>query len=990
MVRLLGAGAAGGSGSPAEDLPPDKRGALLAYLAYDGGWVPRERVAFLFWPDTDEASARRNLRQLLNRVKALTLAAPLEVESRRLRWAVPTDVAAFRQAYARQAWGEVTGLYRGDLLAGFATTGAAGFDAWLELEREGLRQAQRRALHHAAEERERAGDHGAAADLLAPLLEGDELAEEALQAYMRNAYLAGQRDLALAAYRRFAQRLADELDLEPLPATRELADAIGRAAPLAGAQPAPRPAPRAPLTVQRPPALVAREAETRRALAATTPLVLLRGEAGVGKSRLMEELAPGAQARTVRCLEGLQAVPYQPLVELAREPLAQGLDLAPLGDYRDDLARLLPEALPGQRPPPADPSTAKARLLEALARFLELAFPPGDGPFDLLFDDLQWADDGTLELLAFLAGRRRLRLLGAFRRYEEGPRLTEALAALASARAVTLVDLEPLDEAGLRRLLAQLMGADEGPPAFSRWLHRSSAGNVMFALETLRSLFESGVLRLEGGAWSTELDAITRDYGELETPRAIAEVVQRRAARLSGAAHRVLQAAAVLGSGLAPATLARVTGLSEWAALDALEELERSGMLAGDAFRHDLLRQSVYRGLPAARRRLLHGRVAHALDAEAQPIVVAEHLLAAGELEDAAPPLLRAVERLERQGLADQAIALLERSVAAAERERPGHAVAWRLKAALARVCRTAARPERAMALAEEVLASAPNAAVAAAALETKAGLLLSLGRLEEAERTAREVQAAAEREGLTRLYVQASVLVASVAFHQGRLQEALAITQRNVAELRAAGDEGDLASQLTSLGAVHDQLGEHEAALPAHLEALAIARRLRSRYQQVNVAMNLLECYVGLGRADEGLAVAREALALGTFEGTATLRHNLAATLMDLGRHDEAAEWFEVQVREVSDPTLTALAWGRLARLHHHAGRGAEAQAAARRAVEQAHATDYPVARVSVARSLLELGDASLLDALPGLLAGLDPAALPPELRAAGADQPA
>src|SRR5690606_6899837 len=441
----------------------------------------------------------------------------------------------------------------------------------------------------------------------------------------------------------------------------------------------------------------------------------------------------------------------------------------PLGDYRDDLARLLPEALPGQRPPPADPSTAKARLLEALARFLELAFPPGDGPFDLLFDDLQWADDGTLELLAFLAGRRRLRLLGAFRRYEEGPRLTEALAALASARAVTLVDLEPLDEAGLRRLLAQLMGADEGPPAFSRWLHRSSAGNVMFALETLRSLFESGVLRLEGGAWSTELDAITRDYGELETPRAIAEVVQRRAARLSGAAHRVLQAAAVLGSGLAPATLARVTGLSEWAALDALEELERSGMLAGDAFRHDLLRQSVYRGLPAARRRLLHGRVAHALDAEAQPIVVAEHLLAAGELEDAAPPLLRAVERLERQGLADQAIALLERSVAAAERERPGHAVAWRLKAALARVCRTAARPERAMALAEEVLASAPNAAVAAAALETKAGLLLSLGRLEEAERTAREVQAAAEREGLTRLYVQASVLVASVAFHQGR-----------------------------------------------------------------------------------------------------------------------------------------------------------------------------------------------------------------------------
>ncbi len=977
IVRLLGGDDAGG-----EQLPADKRGALLAYLAYDGGWLNRERLAFLFWPDTDEAGARRNLRQLLNRVRALHLSVPPEIETQRLRWTVPTDVAAFRQAYARQTWAEVIALYRGELLQGFPLDGASGFGAWLELERENLRQAYRRAVERAAEALEEAGDHAAAAELLTPLLNGEELAEEALQAYMRNAYLAGQRDHALAAYRRFAARLEDELALEPLDATRELADTITRAAPVTGLAPAPAPAVRTPLTVQRPPRVVGREAEARQARTAATPVVLLRGEAGVGKSRLMEELAPGAAARTVRCLEGLRSVPYQPIVELARGSMTAGLDLSSLGDYRDDLARLLPEALPAQRPPPADPATAKARLLEALARFLELAFQGAEGRFDLLFDDLQWADDGTLELLSFLASRRRLRLLGAFRRFEEGPRLSATLAALRSDHALTVVELEPLGEPELRRLLAELIGVDEGPAAFSQWLHKSSAGNVMFALETLKSLFEAGVLRLGEAGWSTELDAITRDYSELETPRAIAEVVERRAGRLSSEALRAVQAAAVMGQDLDPATVARAVGLSEWAALDAFDELERSGMLAGNAFRHDLLRQSVYRNLPQARRRLLHGRVAQVLDAGEQPIVVSEHLLAAGEFGRAASLQLGAISELERLGLTEQATALLETSIATIERESPGHEALLRLRAGLAGAYRTAGHAERSLAQAEAVLAEATDPYLLASALETKAGLQLGSGQLEEALGTAQRAQELAERVGAERLARSASVLVASVAYYQGRFDDALEIVKRNVEALRADGTDIDLASQLTSLGAIHDDLGRHEEALGAHQEALGIAQRLRSKFVQVNVAMNLLQCLMALGRPEEALGVAREALALGRFDSTATLRNNFAASLMDLGRLDEAEAEFAVQLEEVSDPTLRALALARLARIHHARGRHAQAREALEQALEQARLTDYPVARVSVARSLVDVGDEALQRELPDLLLGLDDKSLPPELR--------
>ena len=81
-------------------LPFDRRGYLLAYLAYDGGWVDRDRLTGLFWPDADERSAKRNLRQLLLRTKALGLEPMVEVTPRLLRWPVETDVQAFRKAVA--------------------------------------------------------------------------------------------------------------------------------------------------------------------------------------------------------------------------------------------------------------------------------------------------------------------------------------------------------------------------------------------------------------------------------------------------------------------------------------------------------------------------------------------------------------------------------------------------------------------------------------------------------------------------------------------------------------------------------------------------------------------------------------------------------------------------------------------------------------------------------------------------------------------------
>lgn len=105
----------------------DKRGALLAYLAYAGDWVLRDQLAFLFWPDSEDAKAKSNLRQLLKRTKELPYSTTLETEADRLRWHVESDVTKFKQASEKQEWVKAVALYQGHLLENFAPPDSEGF-----------------------------------------------------------------------------------------------------------------------------------------------------------------------------------------------------------------------------------------------------------------------------------------------------------------------------------------------------------------------------------------------------------------------------------------------------------------------------------------------------------------------------------------------------------------------------------------------------------------------------------------------------------------------------------------------------------------------------------------------------------------------------------------------------------------------------------------------------------------------------------------------
>jgi DNA-binding SARP family transcriptional activator len=436
------------------DLAPVKPVWLLIHLACRREWVSREELSGLFRPDTDEATARHNLRLLLNKARQLPWLYGLEADTKRVRWLVESDVAGFRLALGQANLAEAVALYQRPFLQGWPSIGISGYEAWLELERESLHKAWREAvLKHAAHLRQQA-QLEEAKDLLERLFDDDPLVEEVLQRLLETFYLLGKRDEALEVYERFAAQLEAELDLEPLPETRQLIEQVREARPLALVSQAPA-KPRVPLRVMRPPSIVGRSRQAHALQTSDSTVLLVAGEAGVGKSRLLAECVGG---RWLKCREGLQNVPYFPLTDALQKRV---LDVPELGDYKEDLARLMPSLFPTLKAPPADPQTAKPRLLEALALVFEAATTP------LVFDDLQWADAATLEWLLFMAARGKVRLHGSYRNTEVSETLAASLSSLRSAGWLTVLELEPLGAETVTQLLAQLSGSDEGPPLFT-------------------------------------------------------------------------------------------------------------------------------------------------------------------------------------------------------------------------------------------------------------------------------------------------------------------------------------------------------------------------------------------------------------------------------------------------------------------------------------------------------------------------------------------
>ena len=373
-------------------------------------------------------------------------------------------------------------------------------------------------------------------------------------------------------------------------------------------------------------------------------LVLLTGEAGIGKTSVAAQAAADADGRGARVVwgwgwQGEGAPAWWPWVQVLRSLVAQDPRLGRLAAGASSLARLLPE-LPAAAAPPAtsdEPATARFRLLDEVTSVLSAAAE--DRPLVVILEDLQWADPPSLQLLDFLARRlpaARVLVLATWRDLDTPPDdpAVPLLADLAAGG--TVVPLRALSEDEVAQLLAGMLGG-RPEPALVADLRRRTGGNPFFVQQVTRLL----LAQAGPGPPGREAPA--------GIPFGVREAVRRRLARLGPACVELVTEAAVAGPEFTAALLTRVAGAPPDAVRDLLEEAARAHVLAGPTgplrpwrFAHDLFREVVLDGLDGQARARLHLRVGRALEAERDaggvpPARLASHFAQAGaEGEDEA------------------------------------------------------------------------------------------------------------------------------------------------------------------------------------------------------------------------------------------------------------------------------------------------------------------------------------------------------------------
>ena len=369
-------------------------------------------------------------------------------------------------------------------------------------------------------------------------------------------------------------------------------------------------------------------AQIRQLLAgAGPPVLLLAGEPGMGKTRLLEEAAArgaggGWGVARGGCLRRAQDA-YAPL----SGALDDALQRLPAGQRAEAVRQagrvdlLLPELAlsggpgpgEGEAPGGGQPEQQRRLLVSSAGRLLRAVAGPA-GTL-LVLDDLHWAGPDAVDLLAALlaaAGSPPLRVIGAYRDSETPARLDEFVADLARASLVRVLPLGPLTDADAGRLLLQLAPEGEQMPAVLPAIVRRAGGVPFFLVSYAEQVSGGG----QGGA-------------PLAVPWTVTQVVGQRVAALPGPAKELLSVAAVAGQVVPYTLLAQVTSSDDEQVLEAVETALEARLLAEDGpdryrFTHDLIRETIEDGLSAARRRLLHRRIARAL--EYQPGASAESL----------------------------------------------------------------------------------------------------------------------------------------------------------------------------------------------------------------------------------------------------------------------------------------------------------------------------------------------------------------------------
>jgi DNA-binding SARP family transcriptional activator/tetratricopeptide (TPR) repeat protein len=828
---------------------------LVAFLVvHAGSPQARQRIAGLFWPESTDAQALTNLRRELHHLRQVLGDEPsLVVTSRDLCWrdtkTCRVDMRVFdierKAALAAAAAGDDDGImlhsaaaiaaYRGELLPGV-------YDDWLLDARSQLERQCADLCDLLCAARARTGDLAGAVEAARRRVWLQPLEEVGYRTLMELQADLGDRAGAVSTYHHCASVLERELGVAPDPLTRQAFHRL-----MAYARPAAQPPAAADPGVRRPGPVAAqlfgRSAELgvlqdawRAAVAGGRGLVLVRGGAGVGKTRLVAEVAEtarshGAVVAIARCFGTAGRLALAPVADWLRHDAVQSAAATLDPAWRAEVGRLIPAGADGDRRT-SSRATADAwqrhRFLEGLARALMAVHRP----LLLVLDNLQWCDQETLAFITFclgLADDAQLLLAATVREdnLDQDAELAGWIVRMQATGLLTEIPLSPLEAADTAHL-AEAVSGQRFTEADADLLHAATGGFPLYVIEAVRGTAASG--------------------GKLLPAGDLAAVLRKRLEQGTAEAREVAGLAAAVGTNFTLDLLTDASDLDADLVVEAVDELWRRRIVRefrdGYDFSHDLLRETAYAAVSPPKRWLLHRRIAQCLE-----------LLHAEDTDSIAAQL---AEQFARGGRPERAVAYYQRAADVAA-GMYAHAEAIRLHDKTLSIMATLPegrdRDSRELAVLEAMAAplnarygySSPHLQ---RALERSIALAESLGR--------RDSRVA----GLAAL--------GAAQFVQGRTADSHRTATR---ALDLADPESELAGQAHftvgcsafSLGMPADGLGHLE--LAAKLASGAVLLSIGSRPDVHGKAFSAHAHWL-LGHQDEALAACREAITLARATG--------------------------------------------------------------------------------------------------------------------------
>lgn len=932
QIYLLGGFAVKRGDTPLPPIPSRAARSLFAYLV-----VNRDRrharsyLAGLYWPELPEARARRRLSQSLWQLhdaldelpggQSYLQATPDEVgfNAQTDHWVdvdefgriidqlgVGSSEHPLGRATDMEALRQCVDLYQGDFLAGFS-------ESWVLIEQQRLRDKYVGALGTLVAMAKARGDYEEALSYARRLTHHDPLREEAHREAMRLLVLLGRPNEAILQYQRCQSVLEEELGTEPAAATVDLYDQIRRHRQ-AGIQAVPTER-HSPLLARAEAPFVGRRSERsalidrmEQALGGRGGIVLVEGEPGVGKTRLVAEAAADARWRGFDVLWGACPEievprPYLPLVdalepaltELRVEQIAQQIG----GVWLREVARIVPaldERLPDlpDRVPLRDADEPQ-RMREALAMVFQALGRVG--PTMVVLDDLQWADEETLNALRqvgdVLAGSRVLVCL--IYRTEEARRQEQAwetIRRLDQRSGVGRVLVAALSVFETDELIQQSLGTAAPGRSLAARIHAETGGNPLFVLETLRSLHDQGLVGESEPAIATG--------GALPLADTVHRVISDRIGFLGATARLALDALAVQGYDADLDTLTEVSALPKQDVLEAVDDLLRRGLLVdgedGYRFRHDQVRKVAYDTVEADARVPLHRAVARALQTRRpQGYEVIAHHCRLGEDWDGAVRYLRlAGERAAGLHAYQAAATHLGRAVELAQPAETPPSEVLELLASRERALEVLGQREQQAAVLDHMTRLAADPTWKAEVAIRRAWLLAMTDRFDDAEAVAAGALADHTAPGprLQRRLLMARGTALSWA---GRAREALPFLEQAAAP--GYEDPRAEADARTALGRTLGELQQYETAAAELTRALQRYEEIEDRRGQAEALGLLATVLMEQGDAARGEHTYRQALRIcrdiGYRHGEALNLANLATQLYVGNRVGEAVDLY-------------------------------------------------------------------------------------------------